>query len=101
MKTYQRGTDKAPIRKRIFNINTGLLCRLKNGCEKLTQKQRKVTVWALLTGFTVLVAVSVTDIFMNGTELSEPKHIAPIKILDNSSKDMDSLKITNDEREQQ
>lgn len=100
MKIYQRGTDKAPIRKGIFNINTGLLCRLKNGCEKLTQKQRIVAVLLLLLVFTVLVAVSVTDIFRNGAELSEPRHISPLKILGNS-KDTDSLKISNDEREQQ
>jgi len=101
MKTCQRGTDNIPVGEGISGIRTAFRRRLKNACEKLTQKQRKVIVSALLTGFTVLVVVSVTDIFRNGEELSEPRHIAPIKILDNSSKDTDSLKISNDEREQQ
>ena len=100
MKICQHGIDKTPIKKRIFNINTGLLCRLKNGCEKLTQKQRKVVVLLLLLVFTVLAAVSVSDIFKNWPKLSEPKHIVPLKILENS-KDTVSHKITNNEREQQ
>jgi hypothetical protein len=47
-----------------------------------------------------LVAVSVTNIFRNGAKLSEPKHIVPSKILENS-KDTVSNKITNNERKQQ
>ena len=98
MKICQRGTDKGLSEKEI-SVTT-FRHRLKNVCDMLTQKQRKVTVWALLTGFTVLVAVSVTDIFRNGAKLSEPKHIVPLKILE-SSKDTVSHKITNNEREQQ
>jgi hypothetical protein len=99
MKICQRGTDKASIRKGIFNIDTGLQCRLKNGCEKLTQKQRKVTARALLFVFTVLVFVSVSDIFRNGAKLSEPKHISPLKTLENSPIDTISLKTIDNETE--
>lgn len=100
MKTCQRGTDSIPARKEISGIRTAFQCRLKNACNKLTQKQRKVTVWALLIGFTVLVFVSVSDIFRNGTELSEPRHISPVKIMDSSSKDTVSFIIINHERKQ-
>ena len=98
MKTCQRGTDKGLAEKEI-SVTT-FRRRLKNVCEKLTKKQRKATVWALLIVFTVLVFISVSDIFRNGAKLSEPKHIVPLKILE-SSKDTVSHKITNNEREQQ
>jgi len=100
MKTCQHGTDSIPVREGISSIRTAFRRRLKNACKKLTQKQRKVTVWALLIGFTALIAVSVADIFRNGPKLSEPKHIVPLKILENS-KDTVSHKITNNEKEQQ
>lgn len=98
MKTCQHGTDKGLAGKGI----SGAAFRrgLKNVCEKLTQKQRKVTVWALLIVFTVLVFISVSDIFRNGAKLPVPKHIVPLKILENP-KDTVSHKITNNEREQQ
>lgn len=73
---------------------------MKNACEKLTQKQRRATVWALLILFTVLVAISVTDMFRGGTELSGPGHISPVKISEDNSKDTISLKITDNETEQ-
>jgi len=98
MKTTQRGTDKGLAGKGISG--TAFRRGLKNVCEKLTQKQRKATVWALLIVFTVLVFISVSDIFRNEGKLSEPKHIVPLKILENS-KDTVSHKITNNEREQQ
>ncbi|SHJ85690.1 Protein of unknown function [Tangfeifania diversioriginum] len=101
MKTCQHGTDSIPVKDGISGIRTAFQCRLKNACQKLTQKQRRVTVWALLIGFTVLVFVAVSDIFRNGAKLSEPKHIVPLKILDVSSKDTVLHKITNNEREQQ
>jgi hypothetical protein len=100
MKTSQYGTDSIPVREGISGIRTAFRRRLKNACERLTQKQRKVAVWALLILFAVLVAVSVTNIFRNGAKLSEPKHIVPSKILENS-KDTVSNKITNNERKQQ
>ena len=98
MKICQRGTDKGLVEKEISV--TAFRCRLKNTCEKLTQRQRKLTVWVMLFVFTVLVLVSVSDIFRNGPKLSEPKHIVPLKTLENS-KDTVSHKITNNEREQQ
>lgn len=98
MKTTQHGTDNGFAEKEISG--TTFRRRLKNACEKLTQKQRRATVWALLIGFTVLVAVSFADIFRNRAKLSEPRHIVPLKILENS-KDTVSHKITNNEREQQ
>ncbi|WP_373921484.1 TraL conjugative transposon family protein [Prolixibacter sp. NT017] len=84
----------------ISGISTSFRRRLKNACEKLTQRQRKLTVWVLLIVFTVLVLGSVSDIFRNGPKLSEPKHIVPLKILENS-KDTVSHKITNNEKKQQ
>jgi hypothetical protein len=97
MKICQRGTDKGLPEKEISVA--AFRRRLKNVCKKLTQKQRKVTVWALLIVFTVLVAVSVTDIFRNGAKLSEPKHISPLKTLENSPIDTISLKTIDNETE--
>lgn len=100
MKICQHGTGKSPTRKGISNTRAKLWDWLKNACEKLTQKQRRITVWALLILFTVLAVISVTDIFRGGTELSGPGHISPVKISEDNSKDTISLKITDNETEQ-
>ena len=100
MKTCQRGIDSILVREGLSGIRTSFRHKLKNACEKLTQKQRKFIVWALLIVFAVLVWLSIMDIFRDRAKLSEPKHIVPLRTLENP-KDTDSHKIINNEREQQ
>ncbi len=99
MKIYQRGTGKPPMKKRISNTGGGFQRRLKDACEKLTQKQRWVAVWVLLALFAVSAAASVADIFRDGIKLPEPGHISRVKISGDNPKDTVSLKITNNEKE--
>jgi hypothetical protein len=75
-----------------LNIGTSLRDGLKNACEKLTQKQRRIIVGTMLIVFAVLVAVSFADIFRNGTKLTKPGHISPLKMLETTKNDTVSLK---------
>lgn len=100
MKICQHGIGKSPTKKGISDTRAKLWDWLKNACEKLTQKQRWFTVWALLILFAVLVVVSFTNIFMGRTELSKPEHITPLKISDDNSPDTFLLKTTDNETEQ-
>lgn len=80
MKISQHGTGDIPQRKGISNLRATLWNGLRNACEKLSQKQRKIIISAMLIVFTALVGVSITDIFRNGAKLSETGHISPLKI---------------------
>ena len=80
MKTSQPGTGDIPERKRISNLRATLRNGLRNACEQLSQKQRKMIISAMLIVFTALVGVSIADIFRNGAKLSETGHISPLKI---------------------
>jgi hypothetical protein len=79
------------MEKKTTNIRVNFQDLLKNGCEKLTPKQHKIIVCTMLIVFTILVAVSITDIFRNGTKLSEPGHISPLEITETGSAPNDTV----------
>jgi hypothetical protein len=91
MRTDHHGTGSTPTEKKITNIRESFQDRLKKGCEKLTPKQHRLTVWVMLVIFTILVAVSITDIFRNGTKLSELEHISPLDISESGNAPNDSI----------
>lgn len=101
MKISQHGTGNIPERKGIFNLRTTLRNGLWNCCEKLSQKQRRKAIWIMLIVFTVLVGISITDIFRNGAKLSETGHISPLKISNplKAPNDTVSLKTINNDTE--
>jgi hypothetical protein len=80
MRTDHHGTGNPPMEKKTTNFGVNFQDLLKKACEKLTPRQHRLTVWTMLVVFTILVAVSITDIFRNGTKLSEPGHISPLEI---------------------
>ena len=93
MKTSQPGTGDIPERKEISNVRATLGNGLQNACEKLSQKQRKMIVCAMLTVFTALVGVSIADIFRNGAKLSETGHILPLKITKPTKVSIDTVSL--------
>lgn len=80
MRTDHHGTGNPPMEKEMTNFRINFQDFFKKACEKLTPKQHRLTVWTLLFVFTILVAVSIADIFRNGTKLSEPGHISTLEI---------------------
>lgn len=80
MRTDHHGTDNCPTERKTTNFGAIFQDLLKKGCGKLTPKQHQLTVWTMLVVFTILVAVSITDIFRNGTKLREPEHISALEI---------------------
>jgi hypothetical protein len=80
MKTCQPGTGDIPEKKEISNVRGTLRNGLRNACEQLSQKQRKTIIGAMLFVFTILVGVSIADIFRNRAKLSETGHIPSLKI---------------------
>ena len=101
MKTSQPGTGDIPERKEISNLRATLRNGLQNAYEKLSQKQRKMIVCAMLTVFTTLVGVSIADIFRNGAKLSETGHVSPLNITKpmKAPNDTVSLKTIDNETE--
>ncbi len=101
MKTSQPGTGDIPNRKGISNLRANLRNGLRNACEKLSQKQRKMIIGAMLIVFTALVGLSIADIFRNGAKLSETGHISPLKITKpmKAANDTVSLKTIDHETE--
>ena len=91
MRTNHPGTGNTPVEKKTTNFGVNLQDLLKKACEKLTPKQHRLTVWTMLIAFTILVAVSISDIFRNGTKLSEPGHISPLEISEPGSAPNDTV----------
>lgn len=91
MRTNHHGTGNSPMEKKTTNFVASFQDLLKKGCEKLTPKQHRLTVWTMLVVFTIMVAVSITDIFRNGTKLSEPEHISPLDISESGNPSNDSI----------
>lgn len=87
------------MKNKKLKIKTGLQNRLKDACGKLTQRQRKVTVLALLIVFVVLVAVSIMDTFQSCSQPLEYGRISPLKTLGTNHKDTTTLNNSNDETE--
>ncbi len=79
-----------------LKIKTGLQNRLKDVCKQLTQRQRKVTVLALLIVFAVLVAISIMDTFRSCSQPLEYGRISPLQTLGTNHKDTTTLKNIND-----
>lgn len=80
MRTNHHGTGNCPTERKTTNFGAGFQDLLKKGCGKLTPRQHRLTVWTILVVFTILVAVSITEIFRNSTMVSEPEHISPLEI---------------------
>ncbi|MBW8327326.1 MAG: TraL conjugative transposon family protein [Prolixibacteraceae bacterium] len=95
MRTIHPGIGNTPMEKKTTSIWTSFQDLLKEACEKLTPKQHQVMVWTMLVVFTILVAVSITDIFRNGTMLSEPEHISPLEISEPVSTPNDTVSLKN------
>lgn len=93
MRTDQHGTDNPSLEKKTTNFGVIFLDLLKKACEKLTPKQHRLTVWSMLVVFTILVAVSITGIFRNGTKLLEPEHITPLEISEPGSAPNDTVSL--------
>lgn len=91
MKTSQHGTGNSPMEKETTTFGVNFQDFLKKVCEKLTPKQHRVMVWTMLVAFTILVAVSIADIFRNGTKLSEPGHISPLEISEPGNTPIDTV----------
>lgn len=91
MRTDQHGTDNPSLEKKTTNFGVIFHDFVKKTCEKLTPKQHRLTVWSMLVAFTILVAVSISDIFRNGTKLSEPEHISPLDISEPGNAPNDSI----------
>lgn len=91
MRTDQHGTGNPTMEKKTANFGVNFQCLLKKACEKLTPKQHRLTVWVMLVVFSILVAVSISDIFRNGTKLSEPEHISPLDISEPGNAPNDSI----------
>lgn len=96
MKTNQPGTGDIPERKEISNVRATLRNGLRIACEKLSQKQRKIIISAMLIVFTMLVGVSIADIFRDGAKLSETGHISPLKITKTLKAPNDTVSLKND-----
>ena len=68
------------MRKRKLTIKKKIQSKIKNSCEKLSPKQQKVTVIALLFMLMVLCLMCIGDVFLDiGYEFRQD-HISPLDI---------------------
>lgn len=73
-------TNKQTMGKRKLTIRTKFQSKVKSTCEKLTPKQRKAAVIALLFMLTVLCLMCITEVYHGIRYEFSQDHISPLTI---------------------